>query len=106
MSKRVLYDIALSFAGEDREHAEAVALALKRHGIHVFYDKDEKADLWGKDLYSYLADLYQNRARYCVMFISEHYARKICTSHERRAAQGGIKGVKSLFLTYLSIVKI
>ncbi len=45
MSKRVLYDIALSFAGEDREHTEAVALALKSHGIHVFYDKDEKAVL-------------------------------------------------------------
>ena len=27
------------------------------------------------------------RARYCVMFLSEHYARKLWTNHERQSAQ-------------------
>jgi len=81
------YDIALSFAGEDRQAAEALVEALKRRGISVFYDKDEQAVLWGKDLYEYLADLYTNKARFCVMFLSAHYAKKMWTNHERRNAQ-------------------
>lgn len=43
------YDIALSFAGEDREYVEKVATLLKENGIKVFYDKFEQVDLWGKD---------------------------------------------------------
>lgn len=46
------YDVALSFAGEDRKYVEAVAVELKKLGIQVFYDKFETTDLWGKDLYS------------------------------------------------------
>ena len=55
--------------------------------ISVFYDEFEEASLWGRDLYDYLFDLYHNRARYCVMFISESYAAKLWTTHERKAAQ-------------------
>src|SRR5260370_20509691 len=81
------YDVAFSFAGEDRIYAEALADALVRHGIEVFYDKYEKNTLWGKDLYTYLSDLYQHKARFCVMFLSQHYATKLWTNHERQAAQ-------------------
>ncbi|HYT44266.1 MAG TPA: tetratricopeptide repeat protein [Methylomirabilota bacterium] len=81
------YDVALSFAGEDRIHAEALAEALRLHGIRVFYDKYEKNILWGKDLYTHLSDLYQNKARYCVMFFSQYYVAKTWTKHELRAAQ-------------------
>ena len=81
------YDVALSFAGEDRFFAEALAETLRRHGIKVFYDEYEKSDLWGKNLYTYLSDVYQNKARYCVMFLSQHYATKLWTNHEREAAQ-------------------
>jgi hypothetical protein len=82
------YEVALSFAGEDRELAEALASKLVMdRGIAVFYDKYEKASLWGKDLYTYLADLYQNQAEYCVMLLSKHYAEKLWTNHERKAAQ-------------------
>ncbi len=55
--------------------------------MRVFYDKYEKNALWGKDLYCYLSDLYQNRAHYCVMFLSKNYANKLWTNHERKAAQ-------------------
>lgn len=81
------YDVALSFAGEDRGSAKAVAEALKGRNISVFYDKYEKATLWGQDLYTYLSDLYQNQALYCVMFISKFYAAKLWTNHERQFAQ-------------------
>ncbi len=83
----VEFDVALSFAGEDRGAAELLAAELKRRQVRVFYDEYEKADLWGKDLYAHLADVYANRAQYCVMFLSEHYARKAWTNFERRSAQ-------------------
>ena len=81
------YDVTLSFAGEDRPHAEALALQLGARGVRVFYDAHEKAVLWGKDLYQYLSDLYRKRARFCVVFVSRHYAEKVWTRHELKAAQ-------------------
>ena len=47
----------------------------------------EEADLWGKDLYVHLTDVYQKRARFTIMFISKAYGRRLWTNHERRAAQ-------------------
>ena len=42
------YDVALSFAGEDRLHAKELARLLKSGGYRVFYDDYEKPRLWGK----------------------------------------------------------
>ena len=70
------YDIALSFAGENRAYVEEVATGLKTAGIKVFYDAFESADLWGKNLVDHLAEIYANRARYVVMFISKQYVEK------------------------------
>lgn len=81
------FDIALSFAGEDRAYVDAVANALRNAGVKVFYDLFEEVDLWGKDLYTHLSELYQKRARFTVMFISDAYSKKLWTNHERRAAQ-------------------
>lgn len=80
-------DVALSFAGEDREYAEALRYLLIAGGYKPFYDKDELANLWGKNLCDYLSEVYKDRARYCVMFLSKHYERKLWTNHERQMAQ-------------------
>lgn len=81
------YDVAISFAGEQRDEAEAIADCLRDSGIKVFYDKYETANLWGKDLYEHLSDVYQNKARYCLMLVSAAYADKVWTTLERRNAQ-------------------
>jgi hypothetical protein len=81
------YDVALSFAGEDRAYVEQVANFLKEAGVKVFYDRFEEVLLWGKNLYDYLSDVYGRQARYTVMFISRHYAKKVWTTHERESAQ-------------------
>ena len=81
------YDVALSFAGENRDYVDQVATILREKDVRVFYDKFEEAKLWGKDLYEYLSEVYQKEARYTVIFISEHYAKKLWTSHERKSAQ-------------------
>jgi hypothetical protein len=81
------YDVALSFAGEDRPYVAKVASLLRDRGVRVFYDEYEKVTLWGKDLYTHLGDVYGKKARYTVMFISEHYRKKLWTNHERMQAQ-------------------
>lgn len=81
------YDVALSFAGEDRVYVERIANLLIEQGIKVFYDKFETASLWGKDLYQYLSDIYRTKAEFCVIFISKYYKEKNWTRHELRNAQ-------------------
>ena len=81
------YDVAFSFAGEDRAYVEKVADYLKENSVKVFYDDFEKIDLWGKNLYEYLDSIYREKSRYCVMFFSSSYAKKIWTNHERKSAQ-------------------
>ena len=81
------YDIALSFAGENRLVAEKLAQLLSAKRVRVFYDKYEQANLWGKDLYQHLQVVYRDKARFCVVFLSEAYAKKLWTKHELRQAQ-------------------
>ncbi|SDE13152.1 toll/interleukin-1 receptor domain-containing protein [Sporomusa acidovorans] len=81
------YDVVLSFAGEDREYVGKVADMLYALGIRVFYDKYEQVELWGKNLYVHLDEIYQKRSQYCVIFISKYYKEKLWTSHERESAQ-------------------
>lgn len=81
------YDVVLSFAGEDRDYVEKTANHLRKSGVKVFYDVYEDVNLWGKDLYQHLDDVYQNKAKYAVVFISEHYKKKLWTNHELKSAQ-------------------
>jgi len=81
------YDVALSFAGEDRAYVEEVANSLNNRGVKVFYDLFEEANLWGKNLYEYLSEIYQNKARYTILFISNFYNQKLWTNHERASMQ-------------------
>jgi hypothetical protein len=81
------YDVAISFAGEQRAEARAIAKCLTNSGLKVFFDEYEDAMLWGEDLYERLSDVYQNQASYCITLVSKEYAEKIWTSHERKNAQ-------------------
>lgn len=80
------YDVALSFAGEDRVYVESVAEILTNNGIKVFYDKFESTDLWGKDLGIHFDFVYRKSAKYCIPFISKHYKDKVWTNYEIRLA--------------------
>ena len=84
------YNVALSFAGEDREHARKLAKLLKANEYSVFYDENERARLWSDNLYDCLSSIYKDEADYCVMFLSEHYAREPWTNLERKSAQARV----------------
>ncbi len=57
------YDVALSFAGEDRNFVEQVAQILHQLDLRVFYDRYEEANLWGKDLYVHLDQVYRTKSK-------------------------------------------
>ena len=79
------YEVALSFAGEQRNYVEDVARVLQSRGVAVFYDEFESIRLWGKHLVEELHDVYENRATYAVMFISREYVDKVWPNHERQS---------------------
>lgn len=81
------FDVAISFAGEDRGLAQDLAKRLQAAGLLVFYDDDQQAELLGEHLLEYLIGVYKERASYCVVLISAAYVRKRWTRHEWRAAQ-------------------
>jgi len=81
------YDIALSFAEEDRATADTFADLLTSKDIKVFYDQYEPAALWGKNVVDHLVNIYARKARYCVLFVSRHYPLGKWTEVERTSAQ-------------------
>ncbi|MFZ2991213.1 TIR domain-containing protein, partial [Ideonella sp.] len=62
--KGAAYQVALSFAGEDRPYVSEVAAHLAEHGVKVFYDEYERVSLWGKDLYTHLSEIYRVLSEY------------------------------------------
>jgi hypothetical protein len=80
------YDLAISYASEDRKIAKHIAAKLNNLGYIVYYDEDEKVNMLGRDLYKYLYDLYRKKPRYCLIIISAHYAKKKWTQVELVAA--------------------
>ena len=81
------YDVCLSYASDERAFVEAVANALRELDIEVFVDTYERARLWGKDLYRHLDSIYREQARFCVIFASANFARKVWPTRELQSAQ-------------------
>jgi len=86
-AKEFQYEIALSFAGEQRDYVERVAELLRENQISVFYDRFEEAQLWGRNLYDHLQEVYREKSKFTVIFCSQDYAKKLWTDHERQSAQ-------------------
>lgn len=83
--KKYKWDVAISFAGEDRKIAKKLATALKAKGASVFYDKDHKSHLWGKGTREF-DNIYGPDSRFVIPIISEHYAKKDWPRYEFSAA--------------------
>ena len=80
------YDVAISFAGEDRKFAEAIATGLREAGVNVFYDNFYASELWGEDLSVSLRKVYHEASRFCIMVISAPYVEKMWTNFKRQQA--------------------
>ena len=86
-TQKFKYDVAVSFAGEDRPLVEEFVNILASNNVSIFYDSWEQAKLWGKDLYQYLDMIYSQAAQYCIIFVSKNYVEKAWTKHELKSAQ-------------------
>ena len=80
------YQVALSFAGEQRDYVEEVARHLQSRSIAVFYDGFEEVGLWGRSGVEAFHEAFAEQSDYVVMFISEAYVSKAWPNHERRSA--------------------
>ena len=59
------YDFALSFAGTDRDIAEAIFATLSENEVEVFYDKNEQHRILAEDVEEYLRPIYQDGSSIC-----------------------------------------
>jgi hypothetical protein len=80
------FDLAVSFAVEDREYVEEFVEKLKAAGLRVFYDSDYQSEMWGEDLVEFFDKVYRLQSKYAVLFLSHWYAQKMWTRQERRSA--------------------
>src|SRR4051812_40395312 len=71
------YRVAISFAGSQRQFAEAIALGLRKEGIRVFYDHFEQHVLWGRNLHEELAKIYNQFCRYCIVILTTDYLERM-----------------------------
>jgi hypothetical protein len=81
------YDVALSFAREDREVAEELAEMLRARNRKVLLDESQSVELGGGDFTTHIAELYRTKARYCVVLLSRHYPLKAWRESERTSVQ-------------------
>ena len=79
------YDVAISYATEDRAHAEELACHLRARGCRVFIDTLEPLELWGADVGRRLEEIFDRDARMVVILASRHWASRRWTMHERNA---------------------
>ena len=84
------FDVAISFAGEDRGIANQLAQLLKASGLLIFYDDDERSQLLGENLFEYLIEIYKNQASYCVILVSKDYVKKRWPRHDFHAVQARV----------------
>lgn len=102
-STKYKHDVAISYAGEDREIAVKLANALTEKGLKVFYDKYYEGDMWGKKLSPLLREAYGASTRYVVLIISKHYPNKDSTNFEFNIAKEEAKKREGEFILPVAI---
>lgn len=76
------YDFALSFAGSDRDIAEAMFMSLQEHELEVFYDRNEQHRILAKDVEEYLAPIYSSDAQLVICILGPDYPKRVWTKFE------------------------
>lgn len=96
MKKRYKYDVALSFAEEDKNIAEAIGKALKDLDIkyYLFYEENN----WGKPLKKLTWDIYHKQSRLALVLISKHYPQKRWAKEEWEVIQTVLKRENTPYL--------
>ena len=80
------HEVVISYCSDDRAKVEPIVRLLKEKMNGVFYDVDEQADLVGNNLEKKLPEVYNNESRYCVMFVSKEYNKRVWPMLESKTA--------------------
>lgn len=81
------YDLAFSFAGEDRPYVRQVKEECEKLGLKVYYDEDRKIDQWGKSIIGEQRKVYSGyKTKHFVPFISQYYFTKPTPTDEFKSA--------------------
>lgn len=76
------YDLAVSYASEQRDYVEIFVRDLKAHGLRIYYDQDEQKRMVGKILDKELHQIYIKESHRCLLFFSKDYVEKPVTKFE------------------------
>ena len=76
------YDFALSFAGSDRDIAEALFNKLTESEVAVFYDLNEQHRILAHSIEEYLAPIYRSEAEFVITILGKDYPKRIWTKFE------------------------
>lgn len=98
-----MFDIALSFPGEQRAYVESVAnqLSVVIPPTTLFYDNYYKAQLARPNLDNLLQDIYRNRSKLIVIFLCTAYAEKQWCGIEFRAIKEIIMSKKDDMIMFV-----
>lgn len=103
MSNEMKYDVALSFAEENKDIAESIAVQLKERGLKSYFYKFENAENWGGNLFNILIDRYKESSKLALVLISKDYVRKRWANIERQLIQTVIRNGDDGYLLPLSL---
>lgn len=81
------FDVAISYAREDKNIALEIAEKLKKQGIKVFYDDFFKAEIWGRALDEYFNEVYGRKSKFIIILVSKNYPKKDWTNFEFKIAR-------------------
>lgn len=98
------YEIAISFAGENRELARHIATALDSLDVQVFFDEAFEANFLGKTWSRQFKEIFGEKSRLVVCLLDKHHAEKIWPTFEREHFTPRIKD-ESVIPIYLDDTK-
>jgi hypothetical protein len=87
--KQYAFDVAVSFASEDREFVGEIVRQITAANVRVFCDSDFPAGIRGEELPGHLDQVYRGETSHVAIFASKFYAEKMWTRYERRAVITG-----------------
>jgi hypothetical protein len=77
-----MFDVGLSFAGEDREYVERVHKVLEAEDIEHFYYPKYKPELFAERSTLTFPRIFGDQCQLAAVFISKHYVEKIWPTEE------------------------
>jgi hypothetical protein len=87
MVDRLEFDVAISFAGEDRAAAGQLADAIRARTMSVLLDDYDATQKPGTDILTHIGEIFRTRAWCCLLLFSRHYPLAQWTEAEQTSVQ-------------------